>query len=162
MSGVDGEAEGGVARLLRPADDVLCPVPISVHVQLKDFWALRTPGDLLQGWFRNRADDVYRPELRRGFRCGGACLGSEDLKRAYWSEHHRDAHPMAEERGGGIGTGDVDQDARAKGQAVEGQPVAPHRRFGLRPAAQVVPRALGEVATSRLDDLFVGHKIRGH
>src|ERR1019366_3456944 len=100
-----------------------------------------------------RADDRGHAEFASGFGDAGAAAGLEGLQRADRAECHRKADLAAVKAVAAVDAGDIHEHARAEGDAVECQAVAPQRGFGFGAADQIIPDELVQLQARRLDQL---------
>ena len=151
--GVDGDAEGVVARVHRLLHAIGHPRIVAAHIELVDLGAAAALDDVLELERRHRAykhGDVARA---RAFGDGDAAARLEGFQRADRRQHHRQADLAAKDLRRGIDGRDVAQHARLEGDRIERHAVAPQRRLGLGAADQIVPDIGAEPDLRRLDDL---------
>ena len=68
--------------------EILDPVQVSLHVELKDFGVAAGGGDFFEAGLGHGADEVDGAESLSGFGDGDSTLGSYQLQRADRREHH--------------------------------------------------------------------------
>ena len=162
MGRIDRHRERHVAGPLHPPDDLRSPLEVAAHVELEDLGRWGRGGGLLELDLRARAHRVHDPKLGGG---AGRSLGAfrvEEVQPTDRREDGWDAQLLAQEGGGRIDLGHVDQDARPEGDPIEGGAIPAERRFRLGTAGNVVPGTLVQAASRFLDDLLVADKITSH
>src|SRR5262249_2736779 len=149
-----------VARGLRPREEVANPVHVAADVKLEDLRPVAGLRYLFKAGLRDGADHGYRAEFTGTGRRRRAAVGRDQLERADRRDADGKEELGAEEGGRGVDLGDVDEDARPEGNLVEGGAIATQGRLRLRPANEVIPRALVERLARGKDYRFEGVKIR--
>jgi hypothetical protein len=157
--GVHGQAERGVAVVLRALHVLVHPRVVAANVELEDAEVIGRGGDRLEARIADRAQHLRHVELGGRLRGGGAAARLEGLHRADGRDHDGNPHGAPEQGRRAVELRDVAKDARPEGDRVERLLVAAQGGLGLGAAREVVPRSGRELEPRGAHDLVEGLEL---